>query len=67
MQARITKPFRCAPEGHTVVTFQPGDTVEGKVARWAVAAGCANEAGKRVAPENKALTPPENKKRGKRK
>lgn len=38
MRAKVTLPggFRCAPEGHTVVTFPCGTIIEGQPARWAV-------------------------------
>ncbi len=38
-RAKITKQggYKCAPQGHTVVTFAEGSTVEGQVAEWAIA------------------------------
>lgn len=37
--AKITAPlgYKCAPEGHTVVTIPQGTVVHGKVAEWALA------------------------------
>ena len=44
LKAKITDPkgFRCAPEGHTVVTFPHGAEVVGQVAKWAVDMGAAS-------------------------
>ena len=38
-RAKITQKggYRCAPEGHTVVSFGEGVVVEGQVAEWAIA------------------------------
>lgn len=73
MQATITDKsgFTCAPDGHTVVTFECGDVVTGKVAKWAVDAGAADrdgiEAGKATQLETKVVAPQETKRRkGKR-
>lgn len=69
MKATITDKsgFTCAPDGHTVVTFECGDVVTGKVAKWAVDAGAANrdgiEAGKSPQLETKVVTTPETKRR----
>ena len=43
MRAIITAElgFRCAPEGHTVVTYDKGQQVEGRAAEIAVTAGAA--------------------------
>lgn len=43
-KARITKEdgFRCAPEGHTVITIPKGADVEGRVAEWALSAHAAS-------------------------
>jgi hypothetical protein len=45
MKAEITAPqgFRIAPEGHTVLTFKHGETVEGRIAEEAIAAGAARK------------------------
>lgn len=62
-KAKITKKdgYECAPDGHTVVTFECGAIVDGRVADWA----CADRAASRImdkkrktknmgaAPENK--------------
>jgi hypothetical protein len=37
MRAKITRVYRCAPEGHTTVQFSPGDVVDGAVAEMAMA------------------------------
>lgn len=42
MRATITKQFRIAPEGHTVVIYEVGDVVKGKTAETAVEAGYAS-------------------------
>jgi len=37
MKAEITKDvYRCAPEGHTTLTFSKGDTVDGRAAEMAI-------------------------------
>lgn len=43
MQAKITHAdgFKCAPDGHTVITYPLGAEVEGRVALWAIDAGAA--------------------------
>lgn len=41
MQARITHTYRCAPEGHTTVQFEPGTIVDGAVAEMAILDGHA--------------------------
>ena len=62
-KAKITKSdgYRCAPEGHTVVSFPAGSIVTGKVAEWAL----ADKAASRMfdAPETKVTPPTETKKR----
>ena len=37
-KAKITKAdgYKCAPEGHTVITYPFGAIVEGQVAEWAL-------------------------------
>lgn len=42
MQATITKQFRIAPEGHTVVIYDVGAIVKGQTAEIAVEAGYAS-------------------------
>ena len=43
MRAKIIAPtgFRIAPEGHTVITLQDGDIVEGNIAEIAIQSGYA--------------------------
>lgn len=43
MKAIIIAPngYRCAPNGSTVVSYEIGTEVDGKVAEWAVADGAA--------------------------
>ncbi len=58
--------YKCAPEGHTVVTFGEGVIVEGKVAEWAIADHAAQAMFNPV--KEKKITPPkETKKRKGRK
>lgn len=61
MKARIKAPYKCAPEGYRIVHFAVGEIVEGQVAEWAVADGCANKMPD--AREMKVIGPTE-KKRG---
>lgn len=61
-KAKITRPdgFRCAPEGHTVITIPCGTIVEGQVAEWAL----ADRAASRMfdpRTETKVESPPETK------
>lgn len=68
IKARITAEagYRCAPEGHTVVTFAFGETVTGAVAEWAVDDDAAEPIWDPVA-EKKVTGPTETKrKRGKK-
>jgi len=66
-KAKITNKngFKCAPEGHTVVTFPFGEIVEGQVAEWAIADRSASALfppKKKRKPSTKALgAAPENK------
>lgn len=41
MRAKIIKPFRMAPEGHTVVEYSEGMIVEGRIAEAALEAHAA--------------------------
>lgn len=41
MKARITHIYRCAPEGHTTIQFDPGTIVEGALAEQAILDGHA--------------------------
>lgn len=57
MQARISVPvYRCAPEGHTVLSFAEGTVVSGAVAQLAITdgAGVAMDVG----PIETKITPP---------
>lgn len=73
MQAKITKRYAIAPEGHTTVWYNPGDVVSGRVAVQAVADGHAVQMGagiERAEPaplENKIEPPVETKPRRKSK
>lgn len=58
--------FRCAPEGHTVVTFKLGAIIEGEPAIWAVDAGAAVWLPAEDDREKKVGTAPERKRRGRR-
>lgn len=58
-QARITRPYSIAPDGHTTLHYIPGSLVTGRVAELAIADGAAvlehtpEQAGP---PENKVIT-----------
>ena len=41
MRARILHSYKIAPEGHTVITLQPGTIVRGAMAAQAIADGAA--------------------------
>lgn len=43
MKAKIVRKdgYKCAPNGHSVVSFPYGAEVEGRVAKWAVEDNCA--------------------------
>lgn len=56
MQARITRPYSCAPEGHTTLHFAPGALVTGRTAELAIADGAAA-----IDPIHNQASPPENK------
>lgn len=43
MKARIIRSWACAPEGHTIIRYDAGETVEGKVAELALADNAAVE------------------------
>lgn len=58
MQVRLTREYRCAPEGHTVQAFPAGLIVSGQVAEWALADGAGERADGPVA-ETKVVHPPE--------
>ena len=68
IEAVITEPrgYRCAPEGHTTVSFPFGTKVSGIVAEWALAAGAAEKRGG-VALDTKVVSAPEVKKKSRRK
>lgn len=59
LQAKITKDYACAPQGHTVFRFLTGQIVTGRVAEMALADGCAEVLGPK--PEQKISPPPEAK------
>lgn len=63
-RAKITKKggYKCAPQGHTVVTFDEGVVVEGKVAEWALMDHAAQAMFNPVK-ETKITPPTETKKR----
>lgn len=56
MEVTLTKPFRCAPEGHTVVEYAEGATVTGRVAELAIAHGAAKKQVKKT-PKPKVTKP----------
>lgn len=60
MQARISAPvYKCAPEGHTVLSYPRGTVVSGVVARLAIADNAAEAIGADI--ETKITPPPEAK------
>lgn len=61
MKARIIRSWACAPEGHTIIRFEAGDTVEGKVAELALADDAAVEISVMPALETKIEPPSETK------
>ena len=67
-QAKITDPlgYKCAPDGHTIVTYPLGVVVTGQVAVWALA---DHKAARMFDPrtETKVTGPTETKFRRKRK
>jgi len=68
MRAEVIAPngFRCAPKGHTIVTFKLGAIIEGNAAIWAVDAGAAVWLPAEDDREIKVVTAPERKRRGRR-
>ena len=66
-KAKITKPsgYKCAPEGHTVITIPFNTIVEGVIADWALADKAASAMFDPVA-ERKVVAPVETKKRGRK-
>ena len=66
-KAKITKPngYKCAPEGHTVITIPFNTIVEGVIADWALADKAASAMFDPVA-ERKVVAPVEIKKRGRK-
>jgi len=66
--AKITKAdgYRCAPDGVNVKTFALGETVSGKIAEWAL----SDKAASRMfdpRTDTQAMTPPETKRKGRKK
>lgn len=39
---KLKRKYTCAPDGHTLITFEVGSEVQGKVAEWAIADGAAD-------------------------
>lgn len=68
-KARITDKagFKCAPEGHTVVTIPFGSIVEGEIAEWALAAHKASRMFDQRTDTQDAKPKLETKRKGKRK
>lgn len=67
VRAKITDSagFKCAPEGHTVITIPCGAIVESPIADWALEMGKASRMfpqKEQAAPENKAEAPVKTKK-----
>ena len=65
MQARITRPYSCAPEGHTTLHFAPGALVTGRTAELAIADGAAiiEPTHSQASPLEIKITPPAETKR----
>lgn len=61
MKAILTRPYACAPEGHTVVKHEAGATVMGRVAEMALADGAAVEVREHEPFETKIAPPDETK------
>lgn len=61
MKATLLRAYACAPEGHTVIKFMAGETVEGIVAQMALSDGAAVEAQALPVLETKIETPEETK------
>lgn len=57
MKATLTRDYKCAPEGHTTMSFKEGDTVEGKAAEMAIADKAAKKQSKRTPKPAEAKTP----------
>jgi hypothetical protein len=57
MKARIIRSWACAPEGHTIIRYDAGENVEGKVAELALADGAAVEVNVMPAFETKIEQP----------
>jgi hypothetical protein len=64
-KAKITKKdgYKCAPNGHTVVTYPFGSEVDGQVAEWALAAHAASRVFDSPVKEAKVTGPTETKTR----
>lgn len=43
MRVILTRPYACAPDGHTVIRFETGEVLVGRVAEMAIADGAAIE------------------------
>lgn len=57
MKVVLTRAYSCAPEGHTTVKFEKGDTLEGRAAELALADGAAIEA-PQIEPLETKIDPP---------
>jgi hypothetical protein len=42
MMVKLKREYTCAPDGHTLITFEVGSEVDGRVADWAIAYGAAD-------------------------
>ena len=62
--AVLIRPYRCAPDGHTVMDYREGDVLTGTAAEYALADGAG------FVPvedhENKMTQPPETRRRGRK-
>lgn len=67
MKATLIRNYVCAPEGHTVFRFDAGMTIEGDLAKMALADGAAIEIASIMSFEKKIEKPEETKVEAKKK
>ena len=57
MKVKLTRPFACAPEGHTVVRFDANAILEGELAKMAFDEGSGIEVNEAPVLETKVEAP----------
>ena len=57
MKVKLTRDYKCAPQGHTTECYRKGDEVEGEAAELAIADGAAKKPAKRNPKPAVAKTP----------